>query len=54
MPHTVSRGARTVKRLIKELQELLLMAQGQSQRLLKDFSNELQPCAVLRVITLHA
>src|SRR5688500_15285898 len=35
MSHMVSRRACTVKRLIKEIQELLLVSHGQSERLLK-------------------
>jgi hypothetical protein len=54
MFHMVSCGAGTVEGLREELQELLLVSQGRTRRQLKDFSNELQPLAVLRIVTLHA
>lgn len=50
----VSSGAGTVEGLSKELQELLLVSHGRARQQLQDFSNELQPSAVLRIVTLHA
>lgn len=52
--HTVSRAACTVERLTKQIQELLLVSRGHPERLVKDFSQKLQPRPVLLLITGHA
>jgi hypothetical protein len=43
-----------VERLRQKVEKLLFMAQGPLKWLLQDLSHELQPRAVLRIITLHA